>query len=229
MQRLLLSAIIALLVHIVFFISLPLVMHKSKKISQAEEKAVVITMAYRPLKLKKEDNQIPPVKKIFKKKKAPQKEHEKKLPEKPKSHPIKKNQPLPEIRPEPQAQSENIVEQKPYPMGNIVQKDVKPLNSGKPADTNSLLIMAKPLYKKNPLPEYPIKAKKRGYEGIVELMVQVSEKGKVGNLWIFKSSNYKSLDNQAVRAVKEWVFEPGKRGGIPEQMWVKIPVRFQLN
>ena len=86
----------------------------------------------------------------------------------------------------------------------------------------------KPVYKNNPLPQYPIRARKRGYEGIVELMVQVSKNGRVSNLWIFKSSNYKSLDNQAVKIVKKWIFEPGRKNEMPEEMWVKIPVKFEL-
>ncbi|MBU8910372.1 MAG: energy transducer TonB, partial [Desulfobacterales bacterium] len=88
---------------------------------------------------------------------------------------------------------------------------------------------AKPLYKKNSLPAYPVIARKRGYQGTVELMVLVSEKGKVSSLKIFKSSGYKSIDRQAVKTVKTWLFEPGKKQGIPQEMWVKIPVKFELN
>ncbi|MBU0463314.1 MAG: TonB family protein [Proteobacteria bacterium] len=88
---------------------------------------------------------------------------------------------------------------------------------------------AKPLYKKNPLPVYPVIAKKRGYVGTVELIVLVSEKGEVNSLKIFKSSGYKSLDNQAFKTVKNWLFEPGKKNGVPEEMWVKIPVKFEFN
>ena len=88
---------------------------------------------------------------------------------------------------------------------------------------------AKPLYKKNTLPVYPVIAKKRGYVGTVELIVLVSEKGKVNSLKIFKSSGYKSLDQQAVKTVKKWLFEPGKKNGVPEEMWVKIPVKFEFN
>ena len=87
---------------------------------------------------------------------------------------------------------------------------------------------AKPLYKKNALPAYPVIARKRGYQGIVELMVLVSEKGKVSSLKIFKSSGHKSLDIQALKTVKNWLFEPGKKNGSPREMWVKIPVKFEL-
>ena len=74
---------------------------------------------------------------------------------------------------------------------------------------------AKPLYKKNSLPAYPVIAQRRGYQGIIELMVLVSEKGKVSSLKIFKSSGYKSIDRQAVKTVKTWLFEPGKKNDTP--------------
>ncbi|HDZ23199.1 MAG TPA: energy transducer TonB, partial [Desulfobacteraceae bacterium] len=32
-----------------------------------------------------------------------------------------------------------------------------------------------------------------------------------------------------IRAVEKWSFEPGSKNGNPVDMWVKIPVRFQLD
>ena len=85
-----------------------------------------------------------------------------------------------------------------------------------------------PVYRANPAPEYPKIARKRGYEGTVVLTVLVNEDGQVGNLWVFESSGYKVLDNAAVEAVREWVFEPGRRGDRKIEMWVQIPVMFEL-
>jgi protein TonB len=87
---------------------------------------------------------------------------------------------------------------------------------------------AEPLYRTNPKPRYPKMAKKRGYEGIVILSVLVTREGTVGNLWLFESSGYNMLDNAAMKAVKEWTFEPGRRGNEPVEMWVEVPVRFEL-
>jgi len=87
---------------------------------------------------------------------------------------------------------------------------------------------AKPLYKKNPDPVYPVIARKRGYQGTVELEVLISEKGTVSSIKIFKSSGHKSLDQQALISVKKWLFEPGKKNGIIQEMCVRIPVKFEL-
>lgn len=87
---------------------------------------------------------------------------------------------------------------------------------------------ARPLYRSNPKPAYPLQARRRGYQGTVVLEVFVDEQGKAGELRVIDSSGYNMLDDEAVRAVAGWRFEPGLIGGKPASMWVRIPVRFQL-
>jgi protein TonB len=91
------------------------------------------------------------------------------------------------------------------------------------------LIMARPLYRKNSAPNYPLRARKKGYEGNVILEVLVDGRGKVTALKLFKSSGYKILDESAMTAIRQWLFEPGTRDGKATKMWVRIPVRFRLN
>lgn len=88
---------------------------------------------------------------------------------------------------------------------------------------------ARPLYRKNPRPAYPRLARRRGYQGIVILEVLVGRDGTPGKVRVFRSSGYRSLDNAAVEAVERWSFAPGSENGNPVDMWVKIPVRFQLH
>ena len=87
---------------------------------------------------------------------------------------------------------------------------------------------AKPMYRTNPSPHYPRIARKRGYEGTVVLEVLVDPDGRVKDLQVFKSGGYAILDKAAVASVKDWLFEPGMRGDEKLEMWVKIPIRFQL-
>jgi len=89
--------------------------------------------------------------------------------------------------------------------------------------------IARPIYKKNPSPKYPRRARKLGYEGVVILDVQVDENGVVNDLKILESSGHEILDNAAVSSVKRWQFEPGTSNGKKVKMWVKVPIRFQLN
>jgi protein TonB len=90
------------------------------------------------------------------------------------------------------------------------------------------LIMAKPLYRQNPAPAYPRKARRRGYEGIVMLKVLVDENGRVDDLMVLESSGHPILDRTALASVRKWLFEPGTEGGIKKKMWVKVPIRFDL-
>ena len=91
-----------------------------------------------------------------------------------------------------------------------------------------VVIEAVPLYKVNPLPEYPRIARKRGYQGTVVLEVLVDQNGRVGDLRLFTSSGYSILDKKAMASVKGWLFEPGMKGDKKVDMWVRVPVRFEL-
>ena len=97
-------------------------------------------------------------------------------------------------------------------------------------DGSILIVMkeAVPLYRINPAPRYPVMARKRGYQGTVLLSVLVNKEGKVDILWLFKTSGYKILDNAAIEAVKDWTFEPGRKGDEAVAMWVEVPVKFEL-
>jgi protein TonB len=90
------------------------------------------------------------------------------------------------------------------------------------------VIEAIPHYKKNPPPVYPRMARRRGYEGTVLMEVLVSRKGRVEMVRLLESSGYDVLDREAVAAVKQWVFEPARQGEEKVDMWVKVPVRFNL-
>ncbi|MBN2032899.1 MAG: energy transducer TonB [Deltaproteobacteria bacterium] len=87
---------------------------------------------------------------------------------------------------------------------------------------------AVPLYLKNPPPEYPPAARRRGYEGTVMLDVFVDAEGRVQEIRLIKSSGYAILDRAAIRAVKGWLFEPAREGEGEVAMWVKVPLTFRL-
>ncbi len=87
---------------------------------------------------------------------------------------------------------------------------------------------AKPIYENNPPPEYPRLARRRGFEGTVVLEVLVDKEGGVEDMRLFRSSKYSILDKAAMASVKKWVFKPGMRGKEPVEMWVRVPIRFQL-
>lgn len=84
-------------------------------------------------------------------------------------------------------------------------------------------------YLKNPAPEYPSFAQRRGWEGTVLLRVRVLASGKPAEIQVQKSSGRDVLDEAAVRAVKRWSFVPAKRGEEAREGWVTVPLDFRLN
>ena len=88
---------------------------------------------------------------------------------------------------------------------------------------------ARPDYGINPKPHYPKSARRRGYEGTVLLRVLVLENGEVGEIELTEPSGYSVLDESALKAVKDWVFIPGKKAGKYISSWVEVPIKFQLD
>ena len=91
------------------------------------------------------------------------------------------------------------------------------------------ILEARPVYRINPPPSYPIIARKRGYQGDVVLEVLIDKQGKVIYLKVFSSSGYSILDKTATACVKKCLFQPGMKGPDKIDMWVRVPIRFRLN
>ena len=116
---------------------------------------------------------------------------------------------------------------------------VKPLRSEdiseKPVQMKSLaptpeppVTLALPDYRKNRPPAYPLLARRRGYQGTALLEVLVAQDGTVASVRLVRSSGAEILDKAAKKGVEKWVFYPGKKGDDAVEMWVKVPIRFQL-
>jgi periplasmic protein TonB len=101
---------------------------------------------------------------------------------------------------------------------------------GSPGDGRGEAVsIAVPKYRENVQPNYPEFARTKGYQGLVLLSAEVHADGHVGEVRIRKSCGHSLLDRSALDAVRYWKFEPGKRMGVPVNMWVDVPVRFVLN
>ncbi|MEK7323264.1 MAG: energy transducer TonB [Pseudomonadota bacterium] len=83
-------------------------------------------------------------------------------------------------------------------------------------------------YRNNPLPPYPLVAKRRGLEGVVVLAVSLNINGRPVHVAVKRSSGHGSLDETAVQSVRSWQFEPARRGGQAVAAEVEVPLRFAL-
>ncbi len=88
---------------------------------------------------------------------------------------------------------------------------------------------AKPRYRTNPPPEYPITARRRHEEGIVFVRVSVTPEGLAAAVGVERSCGHALLDDAAVEAVRRWTFEPARAAGAPVASLVVVPVRFSLS
>ncbi len=84
-------------------------------------------------------------------------------------------------------------------------------------------------YLQNPKPDYPALSVRRGEQGQVVLNVLIGIDGKAQKAEIVKSSGFERLDAAALATVQRWRYVPGKRGGVPEEMWFKVPLAFVLD
>ena len=109
----------------------------------------------------------------------------------------------------------------------IIKENVKGGNENK--SEAPVIISAKPEYGTNPKPEYPMVARRRGYEGEVVFNVLVLNNGDVGKMEMLKTSGHSVLDNSAQAALKKWKFIPGKSNGKFVPSWVKVPIEFRLS
>ena len=76
---------------------------------------------------------------------------------------------------------------------------------------------------------YTPEAMRARVEGVVVLDAVVQDDGTVGDVTIVRSldSTY-GLDEQAIKALKQWKFEPGKRQGKAVAVRVRVEISFNL-
>ncbi len=129
------------------------------------------------------------------------------------------------------------ITKRPFDGTNVTSKseqlDIKKITKAVPdkeisKPAKQVVRTTRPMYQTNPPPKYPEMARKRGFEGNVVLEVLVDRHGTVTNLRLLLSSGHPILDKAAMRSVKNWTFEPGMKGKTKVEMWVKIPIRFEL-
>lgn len=83
-------------------------------------------------------------------------------------------------------------------------------------------------YLQNPEPPYPPMSKRLGEQGKVVVRVLIGVDGTAKDAQLRQSSGYERLDKVALETVRRWRYVPGKRNGVPEDMWFNVPINFVL-
>ncbi|MGJ4730256.1 energy transducer TonB [Luteimonas sp. SDU101] len=77
-----------------------------------------------------------------------------------------------------------------------------------------------------PPPEYPLAALRAGASGEVVLQIEVRADGRPGKVEVLSGTRNRALDRAAVRAVRQWRFEPAMRDGAAVAGSVQQTIRF---
>ncbi|MDF9390913.1 MULTISPECIES: energy transducer TonB [Methylococcus] len=83
-------------------------------------------------------------------------------------------------------------------------------------------------YLHNPVPEYPMFARKQRWQGKVMLKVHVLPTGLPAEVELQSSSGHDILDEAAMETVRRWRFVPATKGGKAVASWVVVPLEFSL-
>ena len=75
---------------------------------------------------------------------------------------------------------------------------------------------------------YPAKSRRAGEQGKVMLRVLIEPSGRPGQVQLSSSSGHKALDESAISAVRGARFKPYTENGIPQPVWVIVPINFVL-
>jgi periplasmic protein TonB len=84
-------------------------------------------------------------------------------------------------------------------------------------------------YLRNPVPAYPAVSRRLRETGEVLLRVVVTPDGEARSVEIERGSGHARLDAAARRAVAGWRFVPARRGDVPIQASVLVPIVFRLD
>ena len=110
-----------------------------------------------------------------------------------------------------------LIKQIPAHRGHLLDQTAK---------TRKLHTPVRPLQTDRPL--YPRRAREQGWHGRVILRLTISDHGTVKSATVHQSSGYQLLDDNAINAATQWIFQPAKNGGFPVASTVNVPIQFDL-
>lgn len=142
-------------------------------------------------------------------------------------------QPLPETAPAESASLESASDDAASAVGEraaatMPSEENGARMGGAPIADGTNVRASVPLYALNPPPFYPAAARRSNLQGTVLLEVLVDRQGRASQVRVGRSCGHEMLDRSALASVRQWHFEPARRMGQPQEMWVQVPVRFQL-
>ncbi len=79
-----------------------------------------------------------------------------------------------------------------------------------------------------PNPVYPARSRRNNEQGVSTIRVLIDVTGRPSRVSLEASSGYPALDESALSAVRAAQFRPYSEGGVPQPVWVLVPIKFVL-
>lgn len=111
------------------------------------------------------------------------------------------------------------------PGSQLVVQSTTPEVNGRALHIGNRMSPPKIVY--DPQPQYSQLAREAGEQGTCILTLMVDASGSAKNIHISKPLGY-GLDEQAVRTVETWKFEPARRNGEPISIYASVAIAFRL-
>ena len=80
-----------------------------------------------------------------------------------------------------------------------------------------------------PNPVYPTRSRRSGEQGTVTVRVLVDIAGRPSQVSLQGTSGHSALDEAALAAVRAAQFRPYAESGVPQAVWVLVPINFRLH
>jgi periplasmic protein TonB len=134
----------------------------------------------------------------------------------------KKPDPKPEPKPKP-------VQKRPPAPATAAPVDSQPQQAPARSAAAPRTVSASQLgYVVAPNPIYPARSRRAGEQGIVMVRVLIDVAGRPAQVSLQTSSGHAALDEAALSAVRAAQFRPYAEGGVPQPVWVQVPINFVL-
>ncbi len=90
------------------------------------------------------------------------------------------------------------------------------------------LVDIKPVQQVNVAPKYHPMARKLGQQGTVLLNLLIDENGAVVDVKLIREIPKSTLNQMAVKAVRQWVYAPARKDGVAVKVWQQVSLDFRL-
>lgn len=77
-------------------------------------------------------------------------------------------------------------------------------------------------------PDYPAREQRGGIEGVARVRVLIGTDGRVKAVELVSTDSPGFFEETKRRALAKWRFKPATRGGVPEESWKVMTVRFEI-